>query len=221
MMNRSARTVISTVGVIMGLAGLEHGIGEVLQGNIAPKGIVIESWPDSPFFEIMGGEPAMTLIPNLLVTGILAIAISLVIIAWVTRFIDHRYGAPVLIALSILLLPVGGGFAPPVLGLILGAAAGGINAPLNWWRDHLPAELLRWLADLWQALFIACVVVWLTLLPGLNILASFVDLTGPNPVPILSFSALLFLVLAILTGYAHDIQERADRRSPAVAGSQS
>jgi hypothetical protein len=54
------------------LAGIEHGVGEIVQGNRAPAGTMIESWPDSAPFEIVGGEPAMTIVPNLLLTGILA-----------------------------------------------------------------------------------------------------------------------------------------------------
>jgi len=36
---RSAtRITVSTFGAVMGLEGIEHGIGEVLQGNAAPEG---------------------------------------------------------------------------------------------------------------------------------------------------------------------------------------
>jgi hypothetical protein len=33
----------STFGVLAGLAGIEHGIGETLQGNVAPDGMMIFS----------------------------------------------------------------------------------------------------------------------------------------------------------------------------------
>jgi hypothetical protein len=33
----------STFGVLAGLAGIEHGIGETLQGNVAPDGMMILS----------------------------------------------------------------------------------------------------------------------------------------------------------------------------------
>ena len=49
----------------------------MLQGNVAPEGIMILSWPDSEVFAILAGEPAMTIVPNLLITGILAILFSL------------------------------------------------------------------------------------------------------------------------------------------------
>jgi hypothetical protein len=39
----AARIVASIFGVLAGVGGLTHGIGEVLQGNVAPSGIVINS----------------------------------------------------------------------------------------------------------------------------------------------------------------------------------
>src|SRR4029450_2566453 len=80
-MRNATRIVASSFGILAGLAGVDHGIGETLQGNIAPGGIMIESWPGSALLRSLGGEPAMTLVPNLLVTGVLAIVISLVLAA--------------------------------------------------------------------------------------------------------------------------------------------
>ena len=71
----ATRVTVSTFGTLTGLAGIEHGIGEVLQGNSTPKAFVILSWPGSEAFRILAGEPAMTIVPNLLATGIVAIAI--------------------------------------------------------------------------------------------------------------------------------------------------
>ena len=46
-MTSATRVMVSTFGVIAGLAGIEHGVGEVRQGNVAPDGLTISSWPDS------------------------------------------------------------------------------------------------------------------------------------------------------------------------------
>lgn len=72
----------------------------------------------SELFRILAGEPAMTLIPNFLITGIPAVLVSLVFLAWVTRYIQREHGGPVLILISIVWLLVGGGFGPPLLGVI-------------------------------------------------------------------------------------------------------
>jgi hypothetical protein len=75
----ATRIVVSTFGALVAFAGFEHGVGEILQGPVAPAGLAIESWPNVKAFEILGGEPAMTVIPNLLVTGVLAVIVALTV----------------------------------------------------------------------------------------------------------------------------------------------
>ena len=149
-MKNATKVTVSTFGAIMGLAGVEHGIGEIVQGNTAPSGMMFPSWADAGLFRILAGEPAMSIIPNFLITGILAILFSLVFLVWVFRFVDQiKHGGLMMILLSIVLLLVGGGFAPPIFGIILGVAGTRINTPLSWWRTHLPAGLRSFLAKLW------------------------------------------------------------------------
>jgi hypothetical protein len=33
-MKSATKTTVSAVGILMGVAGIEHGIGEILQGNV-------------------------------------------------------------------------------------------------------------------------------------------------------------------------------------------
>src|SRR3990172_11908219 len=102
---RSARKIVaSAFGVIVGLAGLEHGVGEILQGNVAPPGLMFESWPHSGPLRIMAGEPAMSVFPSLLLSGILTVLVSLATIVWSAAFLGSRHGAFVLMLLSVLLL---------------------------------------------------------------------------------------------------------------------
>ncbi len=149
-MRNATRVTVSTFGALAGLAGIEHGVGEVLQGNVAPDGVMILSWPDSELFHILAGEPAMTIVPNLLATGILAILVSLIFLAWATMFVQREHGGPVLILLFVVMVLVGGGFGPPLLGIIVGIAATRINAPLAWWRAHLTGGSRRLLVNLWS-----------------------------------------------------------------------
>jgi len=51
--------VASILGIFAGVGGASHGLGEILQGNIAPSGIIIQAWPE---LTSLGGEPAMTVI---------------------------------------------------------------------------------------------------------------------------------------------------------------
>ena len=159
-MKSATQVTVTTFGIMMGLAGLEHGIGEILQGNVVPNGMMILSWPESKFFRSLAGEPAMTIIPNLFVTGILAILISLAFLVWATLFIQRKNGGLVLILLSIAMLLVGGGIFPPILGIIIGAVGTRINAPLTWWRTHLSVGSRNFLMKLWPWSYTACIIAW-------------------------------------------------------------
>ena len=103
-MRKATRVMVSSFGALVGLAGIEHGIGEVLQGNLAPGGIMILSWPDSAFFRILNGEPAMTVIPNLLATGILALIFSLSYLVCAVLFAERKRCGLVLTLLSLAML---------------------------------------------------------------------------------------------------------------------
>ena len=74
---RATKITVAVLGLLVAFAGIEHGVGEIMQGPVAPESLVIESWRDVTAFAQLGGEPALTVIPNLVITGILAIGVSL------------------------------------------------------------------------------------------------------------------------------------------------
>ncbi len=208
-MKSATRVMISTFGGLVGLIGMEHGIGEIAQGNTVPNSIMILSWPDSAFFSVLGGEPAMTIVPNLLVTGILAIFVSLVYLAWAVFFVGRKHGGLVLILLIIPMLLFGGGIFPPVLGILIGAAATRVNAPLTWWRKHLSVGTRRFLEILWPWSFGACLLAWLSMFPGVAILSYFFGVNNTGLIFILLACMFGFLILSSLAGYARDIRQQA------------
>ncbi len=203
-MKNATRIFTSTFGAIMALAGIEHGVGEVLQGGIAPGGIMILSWPDSAFFRAVNGEPAMTVIPNMLVTGILAILISLVLLAWVLLFVQRKHGALVMVLISLVLLLVGGGIFPPILSMLFAVVGGKIYSPLTGWRSHVPESIRIFLAKLWPCFFVAGILSFLVLLPGLELMDYFFGVNDPTLILIVLGCMSGFLTLTVLTGFAHD-----------------
>src|SRR5665647_367572 len=118
------KVAASALGIFTGLAGASHGPGEMLQGNVAPSNTVFQAWPS---LTALGGEPAMTIIPNLLVTGILTITIGVLLAVWAAKFISRKHGGLVLIMLTIVLLLVGGGIVPPLFGVAAGLIAIAFN----------------------------------------------------------------------------------------------
>ncbi len=203
-MRSATQVTVSTFGVIMGLAGIEHGIGEVLQGNVTPDGLMFPSWPSSAFFSSVAGEPAMTIIPNLLVTGILACLVSAIYLVWAIKFVQRKHGGQVMMLLSIIMLLVGGGIFPPLIGLVIGALGTRINAPFTGWRTHLPVRLRQSLGKVWPWLFAICLSAWLCLFPGINLLGYFLGVDDSNLIYLVMYSAFGSLLLTILIGFARD-----------------
>lgn len=150
-MRRTTRITASVLGLTAGGAGIEHGIFEILQGNIRPEGLMIASIgpPCVPELSWNQCEPAMTVIPSFLITGILAILFGIIIVIWSAFFVQKKHGGLVLILLSIPLLLFGGGIFPPLIGIIAGALGTRINKPLNPEGSRLSGGVLRFLAILW------------------------------------------------------------------------
>jgi hypothetical protein len=146
-MRKATKTVAAWFGVAAGLAGLEHGYFEILQGNTRPASLAFPSMgpPCDPEIAWNACEPAMSILPNFLITGILAVLVSLAMVVWSVGFIQRSRGGLVLILLSITLLLFGGGFFPPLIGIIGGAAGTKINKSLA----GKPRGITRWAAKLW------------------------------------------------------------------------
>jgi len=147
-MRKATRVVAAVMGVIAGLAGMEHGYFEILQGNTRPSGLMIASIgpPCVPEQVWNTCEPALTILPNFLITGILAAALGLLMVVWSAGFVQRKRGGLVLILLSIALLLFGGGIFPPIIGLVGGLAGLKIHQPLP---ARSPGSLARGAARLW------------------------------------------------------------------------
>jgi len=201
----AARWIASVFGVLGGLGGLVHGIGETLQGNIPPDGIIIDSWVQGPIATHMGGEPGMTVIPNLLVTGILTIVFSLALAGWAMAFVHRRHGGLVQLLLSLGMLLVGGGFGPPIIAILASVAGLGIGASHNRWRARLPHGLQRLLALLWPWLFGVRVADGVFLVIGSLVLVYGFDVNNPDLFTMSFFSVVVLLLLTLVVGVAFDI----------------
>lgn len=203
-MNNKTKLFASTFGTIIALAGIEHGIGEIFQGNVAPTGIMILSWPESEFFRSLGGEPAMTIIPNFLITGILALLVSLALLIWATGFVQRKNGGWFMIFLSIVLLLVGGGIFPPIFGILIGAVATKINAQAADQKANRPTGFQHFLAKLWPWSYAACIISWLLLLPGVPLIDRFTEGDITTAILVILILVLGTLFLTMLSGFAYD-----------------
>ena len=208
----ATRVTVAALGAVIALAGVEHGIGELLQGNAPPPGLTILSWPDAEPFRLLAGEPAMTIVPSLAASGVLAIAVSLLVLVWAAAYAGRPRGGPVLIALSVAMLLVGGGIGPPLIGVLLGAAATRIHGSLSWWRTHVPRGVRRALASSWPPILAGDIAAWLGLFPGV-VVGGY--LLGAEAVPpalayALMLAAFVLLPLSIVAAFARDAQRRLE-----------
>ena len=201
--------MISTFGGFAGLMGIEHGIGEVLQGSTAPGGLVFPSWPGSRFFDALNGEPAMSILPNLLITGILAVIFSLAYTVWAVALVERNRSGQVLMALTIPMLLFGAGLFPPVLGLMVGAAATRIHAPLRWWRKHISGSVRNFLGSLWPWFFAAALLTWLLMFPGVPVMDYFLGFFNESFIFLVLGGMFLFLILAGISAFARDSLRQA------------
>lgn len=149
-MNRATRTIVSTVGVILAIAGLDHGIFEIMQGNTPTGGLIVQAIGPAQRMWHYGSEEAFNLLPTFLLTGLTAVALSLALLVWSVWFVHKQHGATVLGLLFIGLFLFGGGIAAQVMfAPFVWAAATRIHKPLAWWRRVLPAGIRPGLAKLW------------------------------------------------------------------------
>jgi hypothetical protein len=159
---KATRITATVLGLTAGVAGIEHGYFEVLQGNTRPEGLMIASIgpPCVPELSWNQCEPAMTVIPSFLITGILAVIFGILVTVWSAFLVRKKHGGLGLILLCIPLLLFGGGIFPPLIGIIAGALGTRIHKPLNPERSRLSGGLLRFLAVLWPW-SLALYVLWM------------------------------------------------------------
>jgi hypothetical protein len=197
-MRKATKAVATWFGLAAGLAGLEHGYFEVLQGNIRPESLFFPSMgpPCDPEKVWNACEPALSVLPNFLISGMLTILISLGIIIWAVGFIQRKRGGMVLILLSIALLFLGGGIFPPLIGILGGVAGTKINRPL---MSH-PGKITHGVAKLWPWPLVI-LMVWLGGQFVVGYLAN--DFLASS----MGFGLLLImslLPLSVVTAYAKD-----------------
>ena len=201
-MRKATRVVASLFGIFAGFGGPEHGYFEILQGNVRPDSLMIAAMgpPCDPEEVWNLCEPAMTVIPSFLVTGILATVVGLITMIWAAAFVQRKNGGIALILLSIALLLVGGGLFPPVIGIIAGVVATRINAPVT----RRPGSVLRFFAKLWPWPLVAF-FVWAF---GQFVVGYFFNELLQKSGFLSPLLIIGLIVLSILTGYAYDVHDR-------------
>jgi hypothetical protein len=201
-MRKATRVIAAVLGAFAGFGGLEHGYFEILQGNARPESILIASMgpPCVPEEVWHICEPAMTILPNYRLTGMLSMGLGLVTLVWALVFVQRKGGGAVLALLSLGLLLFGGGIFPPVIGIAGGLAGTRINTPLQ----RQPAPFWRVLARLhpWA------IILFITGLFSQFVIGYFFNDFLMESGMLIPGSILGLLAVSILAGYGYDVVNR-------------
>lgn len=214
----TTRIVVIAFGMLCGLTGIIAGYFEILQGNVAPDGLIISvigpeysMWTTYSIYDLMETYSAITIIPNFILTGISAIIVSCLVIIWAVVFIHKKHGVIIFLLLSIIQLLVGGAFVMD-LAIITGITATRINKPLTWWRSHLSDKMKRSFAMIWPWSLIFYTILSIVLLGiawlGIPILGVN-DVAQQRYLDIVATLMFIPLILMIIGGFAYDIQKQA------------
>jgi hypothetical protein len=204
----ATRFIVSTLGVLFAISGINHGLFEALQGNAPTTGLFVHSIGPHNQMWAYGTEDAFTLIPNFLATGIAAMVVSLAIVVWSLRFVHRQHGSTVFLLLFVLLLLVGGGVAQVVFFTLAWAVSTRICKPFTWLKAFVPARARTVIGK-----------PWLWLLGGFTALSLFAleiaiagwvpGLSDPKQILYTCWSllvaGLMLLLLSIASGLVHDV----------------
>lgn len=202
----ACRTTATAFGVLAGLGGITHGVGEVVQGNVPVDGVWLESWTTGPIAEHMGGEPGITVLPTALSAGLVTLVLAGSVVTWSLVGMPRRHGGSVLVLLSLGMLLSGGGVGPPVIGMLAGAVGRwGVDRHPGW-VQRLPGRVRRGLARAWPALFAVALANAVFLVVGSAVLAYTTDLHVPDVFEASFFLSVVALLVLLLAAPAYDAE---------------
>lgn len=207
-MNKATSIIVTTLGVLFGISGMNHGFFEMLQGNTPTNGLYISAIGDGQKMWAHGNEFTFTLIPNFLMTGIAALTVGLALIIWSLAFVHKQYGSTVLFLLFVLLLLVGGGIAQILFFPFVCLVAARINKPLTWWKKVLPEGIQRGLGALWFWALLLCSAILLIIFE-IGVTGFVPSMSDPEKILSVLIKCLVAfavtLSLTFISGFAHDI----------------
>jgi hypothetical protein len=200
----ACRTTATAFGILAGLGGITHGVGEVLQGNARVTGFALDSWTTGPIAEHMGGEPGLTVLPTALSAGVVTLVLATAVVGWSIAGLRGDHGGSVLILLSLGMLLAGGGVGPPVIGILAGAVGRwGVDRQPRWLQRPRP-RTVRVMGRAWPALFVLSLANALFLVVGSVILVYTVGFHAPTVFEGSFYLSVVLLLMHLVAAPAHD-----------------
>jgi len=193
---------------LLGLSGFNHGLFEALQGWKPTPGLVVQAIGEGQRMWPRGTEEALTVVPNFLITGILAMVAGVAVVVWSIAFIQRKHGALVLLLLCMTLFLVGGGIAQIVFFVTTWAYATRIGKPLRWWSRILSGPTGARLASIWKWSLTTCSLLFLVALE-IAIVGYFPGVTDQDSLLAICWGSLglswILIHVSFVSGFARDI----------------
>ena len=207
--NKDTQFTTMVLGITLAIAGGHHGFFEILQGNIPTASFLIQSIGPEQQFWIHGSDEAITIIPNFLTTGILALLTSISIVVVCLFYLKYRKVSRVLLILFILLTLFGGGIGHIPFFLMVWAFSRYQTGDLPLWGASLKGRFSKIFSKCWPyLLFISSI----SFLIGLEIsIFGFVPgLTDPDRILMVCWAflavSLFFMPLTYVAAIIRDFQ---------------
>ena len=211
LVNSATKTTTIMLGIALAVAGMHHGVLEILQGNRPTNGVFIMAVARGQLMWTEGTEGALTLIPNFLATGIATVLVATAIVTWLLLFLGRRHGPLGFLCLFILLTLVGGGIGHVAFFVPVWAYATRIRKPLAGWRKLLPSPVRPALSRLWTLVLALTTAAFIIALE-ISIFGIVAGLGEANTVLWICWAFLgaswLLLHLAYACAAAFDIERR-------------
>jgi hypothetical protein len=205
----ATRVIATTIGIIFGLSGVNHGFFEFLQGNTPTGGLIIQAIGEAQRFWPLGTEEAFSIIPNFRISGLLAMIVGWVIVIWSIWFLPTQHGRSVFLGLFILLFLVGGGIGQIAFFIPAWAFATRMGKPLTWWRKALPRNTWQFLSTFWITSLVLATVVVLTGIE-MAIFGFFPGLSDPETIQTtamaLVFVSAILYMLTFIAGFGYELK---------------
>lgn len=212
--NAATRAIASTLGVLVGIGSIEHGVLECLQGVRPTPGLIVNALGPGYSWTVwkQGGEGAFTLIPNFLISGLVATLLGVLIILWSLWRLHARSGPAIFLILGMASFLTGGGVAQIVLFVLTWAVATCIHGSFAFWRRAIPRRLRRVIATFWPWTLAASVLLFLVALeiavfgqvPGVRNESDLLHICWA----VLAMALALYLI-SVGSGFARDIEAQS------------
>jgi hypothetical protein len=224
--NRSTRILGSALGILVGIGSAEHGLLECMQGFHRTPGVLVNALGAGHTWTTwkQGGEGAFTLLPNFLITGIVAGTLGVAMIALSVRFLGRQRGPLMFLLLGSASFLTGGGVAQVVFIILTWGVASRIHTSLGFWQ-RLTSEKLRGTAcALWPWTLTASIFLFLAALE-IAVFGYVPGIRGQTELlhacwSVLALALTLYLV-SVVSGFVCDVNSRGPGARGKAAGTVS